>query len=157
MRWRKLLLYSKSVERPENYPISQQIRRCFRVDHWAWVGGYGHKIHRKTCCTTLGITLPWAKSLQGKRVRRKVKAGPEKDRQQREGHRGRHGVGGSSSEAQYHLYQVFNKTKYETGACGMKSVLWFVISELFSSLKAPLPTVRPIAKGHSESCKCNTA
>lgn len=53
----------------------------------------------------------------------KVKAGPEKDRQQREGHRGRHGVGGSSSEAQYHLYQVFNKTKYETGACGMKSVL----------------------------------
>lgn len=39
----------------------------------------------------------------------------------------------------------------------MKSVLLFVISELFSSLKAPLPTVRSTAKGHSESCKCNTA
>lgn len=31
----------------------------------------------------------------------------------------------------------------------MKSVLWFVMSELFSSLKAPPPTVRPIAKGGS--------
>lgn len=32
------------------------------------------------------------------------------------------GLGGCSLEAPYHLYQVLNKTKYETGACGLKSV-----------------------------------
>lgn len=53
-------------------------------------------------------------------VRKKVKTAHEKERQQR-GTRGQTGVEGSSSEA--HLYWIFNKTKYETGACGMISVL----------------------------------
>lgn len=105
--------------------------------------------------TTLDITLPWPKCLKeksGEESKGKTWARQTAER----GQKGADRVGGNSSEAQYHQYQVINKTKYDTGACGIIYVLWFVISELFSSLKAPLPTVKPIAQGHSESCKGNT-
>lgn len=102
----------------------------------------------------LYITLPWPKCLKeksGEESKGKTWARQTAER----GQKGADRVRGNSSEAQYHQYQV-NKTKYDTGACGIIYVLWFVISELFSSLKAPLPTVKPIAQGHSESCKGNT-
>lgn len=78
--------------------------------------------------------------LQGKCVRWKKRVRRTKESKERD-------IGGCSSEDHHLLYQVFNISKYETGAWGVKSVLCFLSSKLFISLKAPLTTVRPIAKG----------
>lgn len=46
-------------------------------------------------------------------MRRKVKAGEKEWRN----------TDSRENIREYHIYHVINKTKYETGACGMKSVL----------------------------------
>lgn len=81
----------------------------------ALVKGDRHKINMLYYS---GYLVTMARASAGGKWRRDMR---KTDSRERDG--ARRGVAGSSSEAQYHLYQVFNKTKYETGACGMKSVL----------------------------------
>lgn len=86
----------------------------------------------------------------------KSKCRTEKMDSRERGTRGRQS-GREAPPLRLHIIYIKFFRKHETETCGMKSALWFVISELFSSLKAFVPTVRPIAKGDGESCKCNTA